>query len=74
MTKPVDLDYRARRVLVRPVLERWLASLPESITCQHETPCPACGGKLTMRREKALAPGLKAEVSARCSSPFCVKM
>lgn len=74
MTKRVDLDYRARRVLVRPVLESWLASLPDGIAAQHTTKCPACGSELVLRREKAQAPGVKAEVSARCSAPFCVKM
>jgi hypothetical protein len=74
MTMPVDLDYRARRVLVRPVLDHWLGTLPGNCKAEHVTTCPACGGKLTMRRDKSPAPGVKAAVSARCSAPFCVKL
>lgn len=74
MNKPVDLDYRARRILVRPVFESWLASLPENCAVEKSIPCPACSGNLTMKRGKSSAPGVKAETSARCTAPFCVKL
>lgn len=74
MTEKATNTYQPRFAMVRAMVDRWLSTLPQSCAAEHTDRCPACGSELSMRREKSPAPGVKVEVSARCTGAFCVKL